>query len=195
MSRIGIVLRGAAVALCLAGASLISRPECVAADVDTLATHSVATTRHYLIGVYAGPTDNSTPALMGYRWDYTIGRSYQDNCRGCGVSGLTHLHGYPVVVDIQHVQTSYPNFQAAADGRYDTYYRQTAAALAAFGNQIYAIRIDSEFNGTWAATTPFKGFSTISTSTWITGFRRLALIVRQALPRAKIIWNPGDWPV
>ena len=177
MNRIKACLRGAAFGLALAATSASAQ--------------TVAPTRHYLIGVYQGPDDDSTPALMGYRWDYTIGRSYQDACAGCGVSGLTYLHGYPVVVDIYHVQASYPDFQAAAAGGYDTFYRQTVAALVPYAKEIYAVRIDSEFNGTWSASTPFKGWSPIPASTWIAGFRRLALLVREELPNAKIIWNPN----
>jgi hypothetical protein len=144
-----------------------------------------------LIGAYAGSGDNSTPDLMGYAWDYTIGRSYQDPCAGCGVSGLTYLHGYPVIIDIYHVQASYPSFQAAAHGDYDALYRQTVASLVPDAKEIYAVRIDSEFNGSWAATTPFKGWRPVPSSIWIAGFRRLALLVREALPNAKIIWNPN----
>ena len=128
---------------------------------------------------------------MGYRWDFTIGRSYQDNCVGCGVSGLAYLHGYPVVIDIQHVQSTYPDFDLAATGGYDADYSKTLAAIAPYAKQIYAVRIDSEFNGTWSASTPFKGSRAVPPSTWIDGFRRLAILVRHALPNAKIIWNPG----
>jgi hypothetical protein len=154
MNRIKIGVRGAFLAFCLAAVSALLAPPCRAADVDQGASQAPAATRHYLIGVYAGPTDNSTPALMGYRWDFTIGRSYQDNCAGCGVSGLTYLHGYPVVIDLQHVQSSYPDFHAAATGGYDMDYRKTVAALIPYSKEIYAVRIDSEFNGNWAASTP-----------------------------------------
>jgi hypothetical protein len=191
MNRIITGFGGAVLALCLTVASLVPAPPCWAADAKHGAEQPPASTRHYLIGVYAGPTDDSTPALMGYRWDFTIGRSYQDTCAGCGVSGLAYLHGYPVVIDLQHVQPSYPDFHLAATGGYDKYYRQTVAALAPYAKEIYAVRIDSEFNGGWAVSTPFKGWRAVPSSTWIAGFRRLALMVRQALPNAKIIWNPN----
>jgi hypothetical protein len=191
MNRIKIGARVAFFAFFLAAVPALLAPPCRAADVDQGAAQAPAATRHYLIGVYAGPTDNSTPALMGYKWDFTIGRSYQDNCAGCGVSGLTYLHGYPVVIDLQHVQSSYPDFHAAATGGYDMDYRQTVAALMPYAKEIYAVRIDGEFNGNWAASTPFKGWRAVSSSTWIAGFRRLALMVREALPNAKIIWNPA----
>jgi hypothetical protein len=186
-------LRSAAISLCLTAAWLCATPLWGGAEAasGTTASPGVAPTRHYLIGVYAGPGDDSTPALMGYPWDYTIGRSYQDPCAGCGVSGLTYLHGYPVIIDLYHVQPSYPKFDVAAAGGYDTLYRQTVASLIPYANEIYAVRIDSEFNGSWSASTPFKGWQPVSSATWIAGFRRLALIVRQALPNAKIIWNPN----
>jgi hypothetical protein len=187
MNRIESGLRGAVLAVCLTIAAAFAAPPCGAADAHPAA----AATRHYLIGVYAGPTDDSTPALMGYRRDFTIGRSYQDACAGCGVSGLTYLHGYPVVIDLQHVQPGYPDLHAAAIGDYDTDYRRTVAALVPYAKEIYAVRIDSEFNGSWAVSTPFKGWRRVSRSTWIAGFRRLALMVREALPNAKIIWNPA----
>jgi hypothetical protein len=191
MNRIRTGLGGVLLTLCLAAASLLSAPPCRAAGADQTAGPPPASTRHYLIGVYAAPTDDSTPTLMGYRWDFTIGRSYQDTCAGCGVSGLTHLHGYPVVIDLQHVQPSYPDFRVAATGGYDADYRRTVAALVPYAKDIYAVRIDSEFNGSWAVSTPFKGWRAVPPSTWIAGFRRLALIVRKALPNARIIWNPN----
>ncbi|WP_419758717.1 hypothetical protein [Acidisoma sp.] len=191
MNRIRTGLCGIVLALCLTTALTIPALAGSAGSAGPAPDMPPASTRHYLSGVYAGPTDDSTPTLMGYRWDYTIGRSYQDTCAGCGVSGLSYLHGYPVVIDIQHVQPSYPDFKAAAEGRYDTYYRQTAAALAPYAHEIYAVRIDSEFNGSWAVSTPFTGWFPVSRSTWIAGFRRLVLAVRQELPNAKIIWNPN----
>jgi hypothetical protein len=147
--------------------------------------------RTYLIGKYDDPADASTPALMGYPWDYTIGGSYQDSCAGCGVSGLNLIHGYPVIIDIYHVQPSYPSFDAARDGNYDSFYQETAQSLLPYAGEIYAVRIDSEFNGSWSAASPFKGSLPVSPSTWIAGFRRLARIIHAALPDAKIIWNPN----
>jgi hypothetical protein len=191
MNRIRTGVGGAVLALCLTAAWLLPVTPCRAAAASPAAGPPPASTRHYLIGVYEGPGDDSTPALMGYRWDFTIGRSYQDTCAGCGVSGLAYLHGYPVVIDLQHVQPTYPDFRAAATGGYDAYYRQTVAALVPYAREIYGVRIDSEFNGNWAVSTPFKGWRAVSSSTWIAGFRRLALMVREALPNAKIIWNPN----
>ena len=179
--------------LWLTTAVVISPPQSRAADAASHSApeHATMQPRHYLNGVYADPADDSTPALMGYRWDYTIGRSYQDPCAGCSVSGLTYLHGYPVVIDLYHVQTSYPDFRAAAAGDYDRFYRQTVAALMPYAASIYAVRIDSEFNGSWSAASAFKGWRPVSKSIWIAGFRRLAVIVHKALPHAKIIWNPN----
>jgi uncharacterized protein YegP (UPF0339 family) len=147
--------------------------------------------RHYLNGVYADPADTSTPALMGYPWDYTINGSYQDNYAGAGVSGLANLGGYPVIIDVYHIQSSYPDFTTAANGGYNTYYQETAQALAPYASQIYAVRIDSEFNGTWEASSPFAASPAIPPATWIAGFTNLATAIRQALPNAKIIWNPN----
>jgi hypothetical protein len=193
MTSIATQIRSVAFALALASCSAFANPLFCRADAatDHAAAHPTPTTRHYLIGVYAGPGDNTTPALMGYPWDYTIGRSYQDPCAGCGVSGLTYLHGYPVIVDIYHVQPSYPKFESAAAGAYDALYRQTVISLVPYADEIYAVRIDSEFNGSWSPTTPFKGWRAVPSTTWIAGFRRLALMVRTMLPHAKIIWNPN----
>ena len=127
---------------------------------------------------------------MGAQWDYTINYSYQDNCAGCGVSGLAQLHGYPVIIDIYHVLPSYPSFRAAAAGRYDQYYRQTAQALLPYAKEIYAIRIDSELNGSWSAASPFKSWRAVPPAVWIAGFRRLAKVIHATLPNARIIWNP-----
>jgi hypothetical protein len=89
------------------------------------------------------------------------------------------------------VQASYPDFNAAANGSYNSYYQQTAKKLAPFADQIYAVRIDSEFNGSWSEASAFKGSTPISPSTWIAGFRNLVMAIRQELPNAKIIWNPN----
>ena len=148
------------------------------------------TGRHYLIGVYADPEDAGTPSLMGSRWDYSINYSYQDDCAGCGVSGLAQLHGYPVIIDIYHVLPSFPSFEAAAAGDYDNSYEQTARSLLPYARQIYAIRIDSELNGSWSAASPFKHWIAVPPATWIAGFRRLATIIKSELPNARIIWNP-----
>ena len=193
MNRFKTALRAAAFALGCAAASTLPASVCGEANAagTPSAEHKVPPTRHYLIGVYADPPDTTTPALMGYHWDYTIGRSYQDACAGCGVSGLTFLHGYPVIIDIYHVQPSYPDFRAAAAGDYDKFYRKTVASLVPYAKEIYAIRIDSEFNGSWAAASPFKGWRAVSSPIWIAGFRRLAKLVREELPDAKIIWNPN----
>ena len=149
------------------------------------------TAREYLIGVFADPPDESTPRMLGAAWDYTINYSYQDNCRGCGVSGLARLGHYPVIIDLQHVQSTYPDFSVAADGGYDDDYRHTARQLVPYADQIYAVRIDSEFNGAWSAASAFAGGRAIAPSTWIAGFRRLAFAVRTALPGARIVWNPN----
>ncbi len=147
--------------------------------------------RHYLIGVYQDPDDNTTPALMGAPWDYTINNSYQDNCPGCGVSTLPQLHGYPVIVDIYHVLPSYPSFKAAASGAYDAFYEKTALALLPYAKQIYAVRIDSELNGSWSEASPFKSWRAVPSKVWIAGFRRLAKAIHATLPDVKIIWNPN----
>jgi beta-mannanase len=85
---------------------------------------------------------------------------------------------------------SYPSFRAAADGAYDAYYEKTAQALLPYAKQIYAVRIDSELNGSWSAASPFKHWPAVSPKTWIAGFRRLAKVIHATLPNAKIIWNP-----
>jgi hypothetical protein len=162
---------------------------------NMIASHRIgggsATARDYLIGIYADPSDGSTPIQMGYKWDYTINNSYQDNCAGCGVSGLRTMRGYPVIIDLHHIQSSYPDFQAAARGEYDGFYLKTVEQLVPYSRAIYAVRIDSEFNGSWSATSPFSRWSTISAPIWIAGFRNLAATVRRLLPNAKIIWNPN----
>jgi hypothetical protein len=173
---------------CRASEERVSEPRARPAQ---LASDQVGAGRHYLIGVYQDPLDVTTPALMGAPWDYTINYSYQDGCAGCGVSGLSQLHGYPVIVDIYHVLPSYPSFKAAADGAYDKYYQQTAQALLPYAKQIYAIRIDSELNGSWSAASPFKSWRAIPPKTWIAGFRRLAKVIKATLPDARIIWNPN----
>ncbi|MEJ0048198.1 MAG: hypothetical protein WDN04_20305 [Rhodospirillales bacterium] len=147
--------------------------------------------RTYLNGVYAVPPDTSTPALLGYSWDYTLNHAYQDNCRACGVSGLDTPDFYPVIIDLYHVQSSYPDFAAAAQGAYDRDYRQMAQQLVAHASRIYAVRIDSEFNGSWSAASAFVGEHAVAPTLWIGGFRRLATAIQKALPKAKIIWNPN----
>ena len=149
-----------------------------------------ASGRNYLNGVYSHPLEGSTPKLMGYPWDFTIGGSYQDHCAGCSVGGIAGLKGYPVILDLYHVQTGFPDFATAANGGYNANYKKTLEQLVPYASEIYAVRIDSEFNGDWEATTPF-GKTTVSTDTWIAGFRNLALTVRKFLPSAKIIWNPN----
>jgi beta-mannanase len=133
---------------------------------------------------------------MGYPWDYTINNSYQDNCAGCGVSGLASNGftvgtsvGYPVIIDLFHVQSTYPDFTTAADGGYDSYYQQTAQSLAPYAKLIYAVRIDSEFNGSWSTWCPYNSSTAVDPATWIAGYTNLVTAVRQALPNAKIIWN------
>jgi Glycosyl hydrolase family 26 len=150
-----------------------------------------ATARDYLTGAYADPPDHSTPAATGYKWEYTINNSYQDNCAGCGVSGLKAMPGYPVIIDLHHVQSSYPDFRAAANGEYDGLYLRTVEQLLPYAKTIYAVRIDSEFNGSWSASSPFSRWSTVSPRVWKAGFRNLAASVRRLLPNAKIIWNPN----
>ena len=148
--------------------------------------------RNYLNGVYANPADTSTPKLIGSSWDYTINYSYQDNKPGGGVAGVYRPVPplYPLIVDLFHVNTSYDDAVAAADGRYNAFYRKTAQSLASGGRQIYAVRIDSEFNGSWSAWKP-SGQTPASAQAWIAGFRNLAQAVMEALPGVKVIWNPA----
>jgi hypothetical protein len=148
------------------------------------------TSRNYLNGYRDGnPTDKATPALMGSPWDYTIDYSYEDFWPGAGISGLsvTTEGTYPVIVAVYTVGKGYSDFRAAARGRYNAYYQQTARSLAKYANQIYAVRINHEFNGDWE---PWSS-GNVDPKTWAAGFRNMAAAIRKALPNAKIIWNPN----
>lgn len=187
-----IMLAAAGVLALIAGGLLLRAP----ASYDPTTTiapppRDSPSGRDYLNGAYADPPDTATPEALGAPWDYTINNSYQDNCRGCGVSGLAGLGRYPVIIDLHHVQSSYPDFVMAARGGYDADYQRTARQLVPFAAQIYAVRIDSEFNGAWSAASPFAGSHIVVPALWIAGFRRLAIAVRAALPEARLIWNPN----
>ncbi len=127
---------------------------CFAFATSTTTTGTVgggtATTRNYLNGIYVDPSDTSTPQMMGYPWDYTVNGSYQDPYAGAGVSGVQLSDGsYPVIIDLFTVDTGYTDFNAAANGDYNSYYQQTLQQVQQFASQIYGVRIDSEFNGNW----------------------------------------------
>lgn len=174
-----------------------------AGPASTPVTVAMAFGRNYLIGWRDGnPTDTTTAGLMGQPWDYTINESYEDPWAGAGVSGLdvsTHP-GYPVIVAVYHLYTGsatdgslrYMDPAVAANGGYNTYYKQTADSLIPHAGIIYGVRIDHEFNGTWEPFSPFGGSGQIiDAATWIAGWRNMAQAIRNSLPAAKIIWNPN----
>ena len=193
--RVLVAFAGAVILVLASGVSSTGISQVISSDgshaTPTPLPGKPVSSRNYLNGVYADPPDTTTPRLNSTPWDYTINNSYQDNCRGCGVSGLANSKHYPVIIDLHHVQPSYPDFAAAASGAYNEDYRRTAHQLVPYAREIYAVRVDSEFNGPWAVTSPYNKQGAVDPSIWIAGFRNLVLAVREALPGVKIIWNPA----
>jgi hypothetical protein len=122
--------------------------------------------RNYLNGIEMGSAgiDTSTMQQITYPWEWAYDYSY-DTTTGDGPYADA-LKGYPFMASVYSQGTDH---QHVVDG------------LKVYANQLYATRVDQEFNC-------FSGPS-VDTATWIASFRDLASLIHQQLPGVKVIWN------
>lgn len=146
--------------------------------------------RNVLLGYYDGP------GASGCQQDFTINGSFQDPGLSGGVSGLATTTG-PVIIslDLGAVQynTTVAEMQAAAAGQFTAQYTAKLKSLVPYAARIIGVRIEHEFNlcgsevnGVWVQTYVQAGPTVFNGA-----MNALAAIVRQYLPKAKIIWNPN----
>jgi hypothetical protein len=141
-----------------------------------------------LLGLAQG--DGTSPLFHVWAGRYP---DFNANWQTCGPGGAcpVSLNNYPMVVNFQHLDSTYNDPIAAANGSYNTAYQQTADILAQYNGQslrgIYAIRVDSEWHmGFGAIYEPFPNPTTdpnqtnpaISAANWIAGVRNLINIIR-----------------
>jgi hypothetical protein len=130
-----------------------------------------------LLGLYQG--DNTNPAFhvwAGRYPDFTI--NYSQMGPGAGGNNPSNNNGYPVLVAFGHLDANYPDANAAANGLYNSAYAQTVSSfIAPYASKVYAIRVDSEWQGNWSSYSPWYNGSesspTITPATWIAGVRNL----------------------
>lgn len=161
--------------------------------------------RQYLIGTFNnGNADN--PAYhtwMGFYPDYTINNTYMGP-DGSG-SLISVNNGYPMVIAMNHFNTQVTGFTdpvAAANGSYNSGYDTAIAThIAPWAANIYAVRIDWEWPGTWNNYSPYgynggtKASPSITPAVWVAGWRNLAAAFKRnpATAHIKIAWDyPND---
>lgn len=154
-----------------------------------------AGTRQVLTGIYNSSASPTISSWLGQKSDFTINNSFQDSGLGKGVSGLSGINGYPVIVALDlgatHYNATPADYQAAAAGKYAAQYLQTVQALVPFAGSVYAVRIDPEFNLHGQGSPWQTAYTVVGPAIYIAAFNALADICRQLLPNAKIIWNPN----
>jgi hypothetical protein len=162
----------------------------------TPAPTPTGTGRNALLGMY-GSSGTTVSGWLGEKPDFTINNSFQDPGVSAGVSGLSGINGYPVVIALdlgaQHYNCTDTDYIAAAAGQYNAQFTSKVQSLLPYASSIYGIRIDPEFNlhgggSSWAT---WYDRSDVGPTVYKAAFNALAKICKQYLPNAKVIWNPN----
>jgi hypothetical protein len=130
--------------------------------------------------------------------------------QGGGVDGGPYLdnvvNDYPVIsgfspidgVPSNHCSGNFSNWNAAASGAYNSKWKGVIDFyMVPHARQLYAVRVDAEWDGNWSCGSPFVNGSesdpTIPASTWVAAMRQVIGVLRQELPKVKIeVDGPTD---
>jgi hypothetical protein len=131
-----------------------------------------------------GESDATASTWLGFQPDFTINNSYQDQSLGAGISGLSGINGYPVVIDVGIPYHTFRDYIGTANGSYDSQIHSTFANIQGYASTIYACRLDSEF-------TLYSEYLAAGATVYKAAFDRVVGIGKTYLPNVKFIWNPN----